>query len=231
MRILIIDDEVDLVKALRQLLADQNYVTDAAYDGESGLDMARSGIYELFIVDVMLPRLSGYDLTRTLREEGNTAPILLLTARDGVDDRVEGLDSGADDYLVKPFSMKELFARVRALTRRPTELVGVQTLDAGGFSLDLLHRFVTFQGNTVSLTHKEFQLIELFMRNPGRVLTKEVILDRVWGYDAEVDSNVIEVYIGFIRKKLESCTTERGADDRVSRICTVRGVGYVFRGN
>jgi DNA-binding response OmpR family regulator len=228
MRVLIIDDEADLIKALKTLLTDQQYDVDTALDGMQGLEMAQAGIYDLLIVDVMLPRLNGLDLVRTLREEGDATPILLLTARDSVADRVQGLDSGADDYLVKPFSFPELFARVRALTRRAGEIVGVRQISAGVCSLDLVNRTFTCQGAPVSLTHKEFQLMELFLRNPGRVLTKDLLYDRIWGFEADVDSNVLEAYIHFLRKKLENHRNPSG-NAASPLIETVRGVGYVFR--
>ncbi len=230
MRILVIDDEKDLVKALKQLLTAEKYIVDAAYDGETGLDMARGSIYDLLIVDVMLPKLTGFELVQTLREEGNVAPILLLSARDGVDDRVQGLDSGADDYLIKPFSIKELLARIRALGRRNADIVGVQTLTVGDYSLDLMNRTLVFLGVQVALTHKELQLIELFMRNPGQVLTKDVIFDRIWGYESDADSNVVEAYIHFLRKKLNACVSTKSPKGQDIGIQTVRGTGYVFKG-
>lgn len=228
MRVLIIDDEADLIKALKILLTDQQYDVDTALNGMQGLEMAQAGIYDLLIVDVMLPGLNGLELVRTLREDGDATPILLLTARDSVADRVQGLDSGADDYLVKPFSFPELFARVRALTRRSGEIMGVRQINAGACSLDLVTRTFTCQGEPVPLTHKEFQLMELFLRNPGRVLTKDLLYDRIWGFEADVDSNVLEAYIHFLRKKLESrrSQSETAASPLIE---TVRGVGYVFR--
>ncbi len=230
MRILVIDDEKDLVKALKQLLTAEKYMVDTAYDGETGLDMARGSIYDVLIVDVMLPRLTGFELVHLLREEGNVTPILLLSARDGVDDRVQGLDSGADDYLIKPFSIKELLARIRALGRRNADIVGVQTITVGDYSLDLMNRILIFQGEKVTLTHKELQLIELFMRNPGQVLTKDVIFDRIWGYESDADSNVVEAYIHFLRKKLSVFVNQKTKKDQGIGIQTVRGTGYVFKG-
>lgn len=230
MRILLIDDERDLVKALRQLLIAEKYTVDVAYDGETGLEMAHASIYDLLIVDVMLPKLSGFKLVQTLRDEGDVTPMLMLSARDGVDDRVEGLDSGADDYLVKPFSIKELLARVRALGRRTGDLVGVQTLTVGDYALDLVRRTLTFKGLDVALTHKELQLIELFMRNPGQVLSRDMIFDRIWGYESDADSNVVEAYIHFLRKKLNACLVRSGVKDADAGIQTVRGTGYIFKG-
>lgn len=230
MRILVVDDEKDLVKALKQLLTVEKYTVDTAYDGETGLDMARGSIYDVLVVDVMLPRISGFELVQTLRNEGNVTPILLLSARDGIDDRVQGLDSGADDYLIKPFSIKELLARVRALGRRNGDIVGVQMITVGDFSLDLMNRTLMFKEDNVTLTHKELQLFELFMRNPGQVLTKDVIFDRIWGYDSEADSNVVEAYIHFLRKKLNACLKATSQKNQDIGIQTVRGIGYVFKG-
>ena len=230
MRILVVDDEKDLVKALKQLLTVEKYTVDTAYDGETGLDMARGSIYDVLVVDVMLPRISGFELVQSLRNEGNVTPILLLSARDGIDDRVQGLDSGADDYLIKPFSIKELLARVRALGRRNGDIVGVQMITVGDFALDLMNRTLMFKKENVTLTHKELQLFELFMRNPGQVLTKDVIFDRIWGYDSEADSNVVEAYIHFLRKKLSACLKPTSQKNQDIGIQTVRGIGYVFKG-
>jgi len=226
-RVLLVDDEVSLVRALSQLLRQQQYTVDAAHDGEAGLDMARAGIYDLLLVDVMLPGLPGTDLVRTLREEGDTTPILMLTARSSERDKVLGLDSGADDYVVKPFGTAELLARMRALTRRVGDLAGVTTLCVGAYTLDLVQRAVLFDGTAVALTHKEFQLMELFMRHPGQVLARPVIFDRIWGYEADVDSNVVDAYVHFLRRKLER--GEPGGGRRPSDIQTVHGTGYVFR--
>ena len=226
-RVLLIDDELPMTRALSQFLKQQQYAVDCAYDGVEGLDMARAGIYDLLLVDVMLPGLSGTELVRTLREEGDTTPTLMLTARGTEEDKVLGLDSGADDYVVKPFGTKELLARMRALTRRVGDLSGVQTLGAGGYSLDLVQRVVSCSGEIVPLTHKEFQLMELFMRHRGQVLSRSLIFDRVWGYDAEVDSSIVDTYIHLLRRKLDRGL---GAEARrASAIKTIHGMGYVFQ--
>lgn len=229
MRVLIVDDEVKLLQALKQLFVEHQYAVDTARDGVAGLHMARDGGYDLLIVDVMMPRMSGYDMIRALRKEGASVPILLLTAKDAIDDRVEGLDSGADDYLVKPFATKELLARVRALTRRAGDLLGTDNLQVGLFTLDLVSRAVTIGNCPLALTAKEFQLLELFMRNPGQVLPRELILDRVWGLEAPLDTNAVEIYVHFLRKKIDACGSI-GDSKPVSAIETVRGVGYVFKG-
>ena len=228
MRVLLVDDEVKLLRALRQTFMDQQYVCDLAEDGETALDMARTDSYDLLIVDVMLPRMSGYELVRSLRKAGQSTPILLLTARDAVADRVKGLDLGADDYLVKPFATQELFARVRALTRRTGDVMGTDTLRVGDLALDLRERSVTVAGQPLALSAKEFQLLELFLRNPGRVLPKELILDRVWGFSAAIDTNAVEIYVHFLRRKLEGKRQELGLESGC-RIETVRGAGYAMR--
>jgi DNA-binding response OmpR family regulator len=227
MRVLLIDDEVSLVRALAQILRQQQYAVDCAYDGVEGLDMARAGIYDLLLVDVMLPGLAGTDLVRTLREESDTTPILMLTARGTEEDKVLGLDSGADDYLVKPFGTSELLARMRALSRRVGDLAGVRELIAGAYTLDLVQRVVVSGGEGIPLTHKEFQLMELFMRHRGQVLSRSVIFDRVWGYDTAVDSNVVDTYIHFLRRKLQRA--QALAAGAGSDIQTIHGTGYMFQ--
>ena len=226
MRVLLVDDEVPLVRALSQILHQQQYDVDAALDGLQGLDMARAGIYDLLLVDVMLPGLPGTDLVRILREDGDTTSVLMLTARGKEDDKVLGLDSGADDYLAKPFGTAELLARMRALTRRVGELAGVRQLTAGDYTLDLVRRMLVHGAAAVPLTHKEFQLMELFMRHRGQVLPRAVIFDRIWGYDTEVDSSVVDTYIHLLRKKLGPREAKPAA--ALSDIRTIHGVGYMF---
>lgn len=226
-RVLLVDDEVSLVRALSQILKQQQYTVDSAHDGVLGLDMARAGIYDLLLIDVMLPGLSGTDLVRTLREEGDTTPTLMLTARGTEDDKVLGLDSGADDYVVKPFGTSELLARMRALTRRVGDLAGVSTLVAGDYTLDLVQRSVLCCGEIVPLTNKEFQLMELLMRHRGQVLSRALIFDRVWGFETEVDSNVVDTYIHFLRKKLGRGQPRRARQP--SDIQTIHGTGYMFQ--
>lgn len=230
MRLLIVDDETKLLKALEQVFREHHYMADTADNGLDGLDKALSGSYDLLIIDVMLPKLSGYELVRSVRKEGYSTPILLLTAKDAVDDRVEGLDSGADDYLVKPFATKELLARVRALTRRSGDVMGTKTLEVGGFTLNLMTRSVTVYGDELALTAKEFQMLELFLRHPGQVMPKELILDRIWGFEAPVDTNAVEIYVHFLRKKIESHREKLTEGNTLPAIETVRGVGYALRG-
>lgn len=228
LRLLLIDDEVKFVQALKQTLVEHQMLVDVAYDGVTGLDLAYSGTYDLLIVDVMLPGLSGFEIIRTLREQGDSTPMLLLTARDAVSDRVMGLDCGADDYLVKPFATEELLARVRALTRRIGKVGGTDTLSVGPFHLNLVTRTLTCQGAQMALTGKEFQLMELFLRNQGQVLPKVLIFDRVWGNETTADLNVVEIYVHMLRKKISACLR---AFETIppAVIETIRGVGYVFR--
>ncbi len=221
-RILLVEDEKPLADALMQLFRDSRYLADVAYDGEAGLDLALTNSYDVLVLDIMLPRLNGLEIVRKVRAEKLDVPILLLTARDAVDDRVQGLDAGADDYLVKPFANKELLARLRALTRRTGSLAGTDTMQVGPFTIDLSSRTAKRDDQPLSLTSKEFQMLELFMRNQGKVLSKELILDRIWGPDASVMSNAVENYVHFLRKKID-------VPGHHSYIETVRGVGYVFK--
>lgn len=232
MRILVVDDEVKLLSALKQIFVENQYAVDTARDGEEGFSLARYGAYDLLIVDVMMPKMTGYAMVKALRKEGLSTPVLMLTAKDAVDDRVEGLDSGADDYLVKPFATKELLARVRALTRRAGDVIGTETLVAGDVQLDMVSRAVNLRDVPLTLTTKEFQLLELFLRNQGQVLPKELILDRIWGFEGSMDTNAVEIYVHFLRKKLDAARKASATPDEITTtIETVRGVGYVFKGS
>ncbi len=227
MRVLVVEDERRLLRALAQLLRDSNYTVDTADDGLDGQRQALENTYDVIVLDVMLPGRSGYDIVRTLRKEGLSTPILLLTAKDAVRDRVEGLDCGADDYLVKPFATQELLARVRALTRRTGEVIGAESYEVGPFVMDSVHRAISLHGEPLALTPKEFQLLEFFLRHPGQVLAKELILDRLWGLEADV--NIVETYVHFLRRKLDLHLRDR-ADDQRPFIETLRGVGYRLKG-
>lgn len=229
MRLLLVDDERRLLGALRQLFMEQHYQVDTAEDGKEGYEKASSNPYDVIVLDVMMPGMSGYDIVKRLRADGQSTPILLLTARDAVDDRVNGLDCGADDYLVKPFATKELLARVRALTRRAGEVLGTETLEVGACRLDLVARSVSLGGVPLPLTSREFQLLEFFLRNPERVLPKELILDRVWGYESAIDTNSVETYVHFLRRKIDAHCAAVHLDRRPT-IETVRGVGYTLKG-
>jgi two-component system response regulator MprA len=219
-RILVIEDDEAIVKVLRRGLAYEGYQVEAAYDGENGLKLARDNNPDLVILDLMLPGIDGLEVCQRLRAGGNL-PILILTAKDTVQDRIEGLDSGADDYMVKPFELNELLARVRALLRR-TQQERAPLLTFSDLTLDTSSRQARRKGRVIGLTAKEYDLLELFMRHPRQVLTRDLIFDRVWGYDFGGESNVLDVYIRYLRQKLETV-----GEDRL--LFTVRSVGYVMR--
>lgn len=219
-RILIIEDDLAILKVLQRSLAYEGYTVDIAIDGRTGLNLARDHHPDLVILDWMLPGMDGLEVCRRLRLQGGL-PILMLTAKDTIQDRVQGLDAGADDYIVKPFNLDELTARIRALLRR-TQTERNQIYQFTDLTMDTTSRQVTRGQRLVPLTAKEFELLELFLRHPRQVLTREVIFDRVWGYDFGGESNVLEVYIRYLRQKLE-------AEDEPRLIYTVRSVGYVLR--
>lgn len=220
-RILVIEDEARIAQFIERGLIYEGYRVNVARDGQTGLTIARDSPPDLVILDWMLPGLDGLEVCKRLRSAGDT-PILMLTAKDDIKDRVTGLDAGADDYLVKPFSVDELMARVRALFRRSTPTSRPEVLRFADLALDTgTHR--AYRGErAIDLTAKEYELLELFMRNPRQVLTRDLIFDRVWGYDFGGESNIIEVYVRYLRQKTESETEPR-------LIHTVRGVGYVLR--
>jgi DNA-binding response OmpR family regulator len=219
-RVLIVEDDRRLAESLRRSLVESRMAVDVAHDGEEALAAAASTTYDVIVLDVMLPRLDGLEVTRSLRERRVDTPILMLTARDGVDDRVAGLDAGADDYLVKPFALREVVARLRALTRRHVPNRKAQ-LRAGNLLLDTAAQTLTVDDRAVELTAKEFAILEYFLLNQGRLLTRSQILENAWDYDFEGGRNLIEVYIGRLRKKL----IEAGAGDP---FVTVRGSGYRY---
>lgn len=216
MRLLFVEDDLVLGRTVEQGLREGGYAVDRAQDGVGGLELALLEPYDLIILDWMLPGMSGLEVCRALRARGSEVPVLLLTARDAVEDRVVGLDSGADDYLVKPFSLQELLARTRALLRRREGASRDPILRAGSVQLDPSRREVTRDGEIVALTHKEYQLLAYMMRHPGQVLTRDQISAHVWDYDFAAMSNVVDVYVRALRRKL--------ADDNLIR--TVRGAGY-----
>jgi len=219
MRILIVEDEVRLASTLQDLMEMNGYSADVCHDGESGLDNALSGIYDVIILDVMLPKRDGFSVLRALRGAGNSTPVLMLTARSEVADRVEGLDCGADYYLTKPFAPKELLACIRALSRRQPELQQIDTLTYGDLILDKNLFNLSCADRSVHLSRKEFDLMELLMRNREVVLTKETLLLKLWGYESDAEDNHVEVYISFLRKKLAHLRS-------AVRIKTIRMVGY-----
>ncbi|WP_330331703.1 response regulator transcription factor [Streptomyces sp. NBC_00536] len=228
-RVLVVDDEPAVREALRRSLAFEGYGTETAVDGLDALDKAAAYAPDLIVLDIQMPRMDGLTAARRLRAAGSVTPILMLTARDTVGDRVTGLDAGADDYLVKPFELDELFARVRALLRRSSYAAPAGSADAaedvltfGDLRMDLATREVTRAGRAVELTRTEFTLLEMFLAHPRQVLTREQILKAVWGFDFEPSSNSLDVYVMYLRRK-----TEAGGEPRL--VHTVRGVGYVLR--
>ena len=218
MRVLIVEDERRLAEALGQIMAEQRYQTDVVYDGADGLDYALTEQYDVIVLDVMLPKLDGFEVASRLRHAHVSTPILMLTARDEMPDKIAGLDHGADDYMTKPFDIGELLARVRALTRRQGEVIGEQ-LAAGDLILDLSTRCLRQGDKSVRLGFKEFDVLRQLMVHPRAVVPKEDIIARVWGLDSDAEDNNVEVYISFLRKKLTFL------ESNVS-IGTVRKVGY-----
>jgi two-component system OmpR family response regulator len=214
MRLLIVEDETRLARALRRVLTADGFNVEVAADGATGLDLARHGDFDAVLLDVMLPRMSGYDVVRTLRAEQNWVPVLMVSAKDGEHDQADGLDCGADDYLTKPFSYVVLLAHLRALLRRAPSARPV-VLAAGDVRLDPAVREVTVGGEVVNLTPRELGLLEYLLRNPDRVVTKVEILDHVWDSPAGTNPNAVEVYIGYLRRKLGR-----------TLVRTVRGAGY-----
>ena len=219
MRVLIVEDEVRLAETLQDLLETEHYTADICHDGESGLDNALSDIYDLVVLDVMLPKRDGFSVLRELRQAGKTVPVLMLSARSELSDRVTGLDSGADYYLTKPFEPKELLACVRMLTRRQPEQRLSNALEFGDLRLELDSMQLSCGERSVRLSRKEFDMMELLMRSREMVLTKESLLLKIWGYESDAEDNNVEVYISFLRKKLEHLRS------RV-KIKTIRMVGY-----
>lgn len=220
MRILVVEDERRLAELLRRVLTEERYVADVAVEGPQGLNMGLSGNYDLIILDVMLPGMDGFEICQRLRAENVATPVLMLTARGALEDRVNGLRIGADDYLLKPFAFEELLARVTALLRRrDRELDVAQQLHVADLTLDLTRHEAHRGERLIELTPKEFALLEYLMRNAGQALTRAQITDHVWGYDADTLSNVVDIYIHYLRDKID-----RGADHAL--ISTVRGIGY-----
>lgn len=222
MRVLVVEDEPRLARLLRRVLEEERYTVDEAHDGAEGEALARAGEYDAIVLDVMLPVRSGLTVCRNLRADRIATPILMLTARDAVEDRVRGLDAGADDYLVKPFAFAELLARLRSLARRRTSELAPSRLTADGLVMDLVRHEVSRDGKLIELTPREFALLEYFLRHPNHVLTRTQILANVWRYDADLTSNTVDTYVHYLRDKI---------DRRHERklLHTVRGVGYVLR--
>lgn len=225
MHLLLVEDEARLASAVRRVLEEEGHVVDWVDDGADAFAQAQTEEYDLILLDVMLPTMNGFEVAKRLRTKGNQAPILMLTAKDAVTDRVQGLDSGADDYLVKPFALAELLARVRALTRRAKMAPnGDSLLKVSDLELDLKTREAVRGGKRIELTAKEFALLEVMMRHPGQVMTRSQLLDRIWSYDVLTESNIVDIYIHYLRNKID-----RDFDEKLIR--TVRGVGYALRAN
>ncbi|MCE1196013.1 response regulator transcription factor [bacterium] len=220
MRILVVEDEKGIVDFLVQGLKEANYSVDVASDGQAGLDDALCVPYDVVLLDVMLPKMNGFSVAREMRKAGIKTPVIMLTARDAVDDKIHGLDAGADDYLAKPFAFSELLARIRAVLRRPA-MSAETVIRAGGIELDLGRREVKRGGESIELSGREFGILEYFMRNAGQVLTRTQIAEHIWNFDAYAGSNVVDVYIGYLRKKIDR-------DPEKSFIRTIRGIGYQF---
>jgi DNA-binding response OmpR family regulator len=223
MRILIVEDEKDMAQLLKTGLEEENHVVNIAFDGISGLELAQTFNFDVIILDVMLPRLDGFEVARRLRAKGNHTPILILTARDTVPDLVKGLDLGADDYLTKPFSFAVLLARLRAASRRhygqPTSVLRVGDLELNPATIQ-----VSRAKHEINLTATEFRLLEFLMRRPGTVVSRNAIVEAVWGFDDEVNDNTVDVFIRLLRRKIDDAYEEK-------LIRTVRGVGYSLRAN
>ncbi len=219
--ILIVEDEAEIAGYLRRGLTFEGYTVEIASDGRQALDMAREQPPDLVVLDLMLPGIDGLEVARRLRSASDV-PIIMLTARDAIPDRVAGLEAGADDYLIKPFAFEELLARIRVQLRRRQREDAATVLRYGPLTMDLAAHEVTIGDRRVDLTAKEYDLLELFMRHPQQVLTRDVIYDRVWGYNFGGESNIIEVYVRYLRQKLEAHGEPR-------LIHTVRGVGYILR--
>ncbi|MCM3173782.1 MULTISPECIES: response regulator transcription factor [Paenibacillus] len=221
MRILIAEDEIHLAEAVSQILKKNNYSVDMVHDGRSGLDYALSGIYDLLLLDIMMPEMDGITVLKTLRSEGNHTPVILLTAKGEIDDKVTGLDYGADDYIAKPFATEELLARIRAALRRKGEVVPEDALKFGDIELNTVQLKLSVQGKEMKLNLKENELLELLITRKSAITSKEQIIEKLWGFDSEVEYNNVEVYISFLRKKLTFLNS-------AVRINTIRGVGYVL---
>lgn len=220
MNIFLIEDDPKVAKFIQQGLKEEGYTVRRFASGEDGLEAARKGSFDVLVLDVNLPGKNGLEVCRNLRSLGIAKPVLMLTARDTIDNRVEGLDAGADDYLVKPFAFTELLARLRALTRRSSDKK-LTHIEAGGLTLDLVGHRVSANGKTIDLTSREFALLALFLRRQSHILSRTVILESVWGYDFHGGTNVVDVYVNYLREKLKKATGK-------TFIQTHRNRGYVF---
>ena len=217
--ILLVEDEKQLSEALQQILIKNKYTVDAVYNGDEGLDYALTGVYDVIILDIMLPKLNGLEILKMIRKRKISTPVILLTAKGSVDDRILGLDSGADDYLPKPFSPDELLARLRALTRRNGDFINENILEFSDIKLNLSTYDMEVNDNSITLTQKEFEILKYFMQRPKLVVSKDDLITKLWGFDSDIEHNNIEVYISFLRKKLAYVESN-------VKITTIRRVGY-----
>ena len=223
MRLLVIEDEKKVASFIKKGLEEEHYAVDVAYDGEEGLYLSETNDYDLVILDLMIPKIHGWDVLKKIRAKRNNVPILVLTARDSIEDKVKGLDSGCDDYLTKPFAFAELLARIRALLRREkTEKEPI--LRIADLTLSLVTHKVARRGKEIELTSREYTLLEYFMRNPDKVLTRTMISEHVWDYHFDSMTNVIDVYVNYLRKKIDK-------DFEPKLIHTLRGIGYIMKGS
>jgi DNA-binding response OmpR family regulator len=220
MRVLLVEDEKPLALAVAKIFENNHILTDVVYDGEEGQMLAEDNIYDVIILDIMLPGMNGLEILRSIREKGRNTPVLLLTAMDTTKDKVKGLNMGADDYMVKPFETEELLARVRALARRPQEIYHDSGIGFSDIRLHINTGEVTIAGTPKNLTAKEAQLLEMFLRNPHRIISKDLILDRIWGFDSLAAENSVEIYVHYLRKKMAKSN---------AMIQTIRGMGYVLK--
>ena len=222
MRILVIEDEVQLADAVSEILKRNKYFVDTVYDGADGLDYALTGVYDCILLDVMLPKMNGFEVLSNLRQEKISTPVIMLTAKSEVEDKITGLDGGADDYITKPFNTNELLARIRATTRRKGELVDDNCISFENLKLMKNSCSIAYGENDIKLSLKEFQIMELLISNPHRILPKERIIEKIWGYGYEPETNVTDVYIRYLRAKLNN-------ENKEEYIQTVRSVGYIMR--
>lgn len=219
MKLLLVEDEKQLSEALQQILIKNKYSVDAVYSGDEGLDYALTGVYDVIILDIMLPKLNGIEILKMVRKRKISTPVILLTAKGSVEDRILGLDSGADDYLPKPFSPDELLARLRALTRRNGDFINENILEFSDIKLNLSTYDMEVNDNSITLTQKEFEILKYFMQRPKLVVSKDDLITKLWGFDSDIEHNNIEVYISFLRKKLAYVESN-------VKITTIRRVGY-----
>lgn len=220
MRILLAEDEKELSNALTAILKHNNYSVDPVYNGEDALNYGLAENYDILILDIMMPKMNGLEVLKKLREQGISTPVLMLTAKTEVEDRIQGLDAGADDYLGKPFAMGELLARIRAISRRRAEYTS-NIINFGDIKLNKENFELSKDENAIRLSNKEFQMLEMLMSNPKRLISSEEFMERIWGYDTEADISVVWVYISYLRKKLESLNSH-------VKIKAVRGLGYTL---